>query len=209
MSRLNSGDVLNVIIAGVGGQGTLFASRVMAQAALEAGFSVRVAETYGVTQRGGPVYSQVRIGMDLYGPLIPKASSSLILGLEPIETLRRAVDYLAPGASVAINSRPNVPLESTLGLQPSPSFESIRRELLNLGAGVILAVDARAMAEQAGGAASMNVFMLGTLLGFEVFPLDYESVKRAMASVTPSRFLDMNLLSLARGRDHALSELSC
>jgi indolepyruvate ferredoxin oxidoreductase beta subunit len=198
-------DCLNLIIAGVGGQGSLFASQVVAQAAIQEGFSVRIAETYGVTQRGGPVYSQVRIGHHVYGPLIPRGRCDLILGLEPIETLRRAADYLAPGGSVAINIRANVPLETRLGRQPDLSFETIREELRKLEVGELLAVDARAMAERAGGAGSMNVFMIGTLFGFDIFPLSYDSVEKALRTVTRPRFLEGNLLSLAKGREYAMS----
>ena len=196
---------LNLIIASVGGQGSLFASKVIANAAMQEGFSVRIAETYGVTQRGGPVYSQLRIGQQVYGPLIPKLRCDLILGLEPIETLRRAADYLAPGGSVAVNTRVNVPLESKLGRQPDLSFETIRKELQKLGAGELLAVDARVMAERAGGAASMNVFMIGTMFYFDIFPLSYDSVENAVKTITRSSLLEGNLLSLAKGREYALS----
>ena len=202
---MSSQGPLNLVIAGVGGQGSLFASQVIAQAAIQEGFSVRIAETYGVTQRGGPVYSQVRIGHQVYGPLIPKGRCDLILGLEPIETLRRAADYLAPGGSVAINTRANVPLETKLGRQPALSFETIREELQKLGVGELLVVDARAMAERAGGAASMNVFMIGTLFGFDIFSLSYGSVEKALRIITRPRFLEGNLLSLAKGREYALA----
>ena len=202
---LSSPDPLNLIIAGVGGQGNLFASQVIGKAAIQEGFSVRIAETYGVTQRGGPVFSQLRIGHLVYGPPIPKGRCNLILGLEPIETLRRAADYLAPGGSVAVNTWVNVPLETKLGRQPNLSFETIREELQKLGVGELLAVDARAMTEQAGGAASMNVFMIGTLFGFDIFPLGYDSVEKAVKTISRPRFLEGNLLSLARGREHSLS----
>lgn len=200
-----SKDSLNLIIAGVGGQGSLFASQVIARAAMQEGFSVRIAETYGVTQRGGPVYSQVRIGHQVYGPLIPKGRCDLILGLEPIETLRRAADYLARGGSVAVNTRVNVPLETKLGRQPDLSLETIKEELQKLGVGELLTVDARVMAERAGGAASMNVLMIGTLFGFDIFPLSYDSVENAVRAITHPRFLEGNLLSLAMGREYALS----
>jgi indolepyruvate ferredoxin oxidoreductase beta subunit len=195
----------NMIIAGVGGQGSLFASRILAQAAIHQGYSVRVAESYGVTQRGGPVYSQVRIGPRVYGPLIPRGRGQVILGLEPIETLRRCAHYLAPGGGVAVNRRVNEPLESTLGRQPRLEFETIRQEIEKLGVGQLLAVDARAMAEQAGGAATLNVFMVGTLFGLDGFPLSYDSVESAIRAVTPPRFLAGNLLSLTRGQEYALA----
>lgn len=201
----NVKEPLNLIIAGVGGQGSLFASQVIAQAAIQEGFSVRIAETYGVTQRGGPVYSQVRIGHRVYGPLIPKGQCHLILGLEPIETLRRAADYLAPGGSVAVNTRVDAPLETKLGRQPNLSFETIQKELRKLGVGEMLAVDARAMAEQAGAAGSANMFMVGLLFGFDIFPLSYEAVEKAVRAITRPRFLEGNLLALAQGREYALS----
>ena len=195
----------NLIIAGVGGQGSIFASQVVARAAVKEGFFVRIAETYGVTQRGGPVYSQVRIGKRVYGPLIPKARCHLIVGLEPIEALRRAADYLAPGGSVLINTHVNVPLETQLGKQPELHFEAIEQQLRKLGAGQLLAIGARAMAEAAGGAATTNVLMLGEACGLEIFPLSYKSVESAVRAASRPRFLDANLMSLDTGRQYALA----
>jgi Pyruvate/2-oxoacid:ferredoxin oxidoreductase gamma subunit len=106
---------------------------------------------------------------------------------------------------VTINTRANVPLETKLGRQPDLSFETIREELQKLGVGELLAVDARAMAERAGGAGSMNVFMVGTLFGFDIFPLSYDSVEKALRIITRPRFLEGNLLSLAKGREYALA----
>lgn len=200
-----AGSLLNLIIAGVGGQGNLFASQVIAQAALQQGLSVRIAETYGVTQRGGPVYSQVRIGREVYGPLISLGQCDFIIGMEPLETLRRAADYLAPGGHVSINTRINVPLEIKLGRQPALDIPAILLGLERLGAGEILAVDAAAEAERAGGAATINIFMLGTLYGLHSFPLPYESMEEAVRVVTKPRFLDQNLISLRAGRDFALA----
>ena len=122
---------------------------------------MRVAETYGVAQRGGAVFSQIRLGYDVCGPLIPKKQCPLILGLEPIEALRRAVDYLAPGGSVVLNTRVNAPLETKMGREPSLDLPAIRDELDRLDAGRVVEVDALALAKQAGGAATMNVVMLG------------------------------------------------
>ena len=201
----NTQGPFNLIIAGVGGQGSIFASQVVAHAAMQEGFSVRIAETYGVTQRGGPVYSQVRIGKQVYGPLIPKGRCHLLMGLEPIEALRRAAEYLAPGGSVLINTHVDVPLETQLGKQPELRFETIEQELQKLGAGELLAIDARALAEQAGGAGTTNVFMLGAMSGFEIFPLTYESIENAVRDTTRSRFLQGNLTSLNRGREYALA----
>jgi indolepyruvate ferredoxin oxidoreductase beta subunit len=202
---LDKAGPFNLIIAGVGGQGNIFASQVVARAAIEEGFSVRIAETYGVTQRGGPVYSQIRIGRPVYGPLIPKWRCHLIMGLEPIETLRRAADYLGTEGGVVLNTRISVPLETQLGNQPSLNLETIEQELWRLGAGEVLTLDARALAEEAGGAATTNVLMLGAASALEVFPVSRESMENAVRVTTRPRFLEANLASLRRGQQYALS----
>lgn len=104
-----------------------------------------------------------------------------------------------------INTRINVPLETQLGKQPDLDFETIEQELRKLGAGELLAIDARAMAEQAGGAATTNVLLLGAMCGFDIFPLSYESVEDAVKTTTRPRFLEANLISLDKGRKHALA----
>jgi indolepyruvate ferredoxin oxidoreductase beta subunit len=195
----------NLIIAGVGGQGSIFASQVIARAAMQEGFSVRIAETYGVTQRGGPVYSQIRIGRPVYGPLIPKGRCHLIMGLEPIEALRRAADYLRAGGGVVLNTHISVPLETQLGKQPALTLETIERELRTLGAEELLTMDARALAEEAGGAATTNVLMVGAVCVFDGFPLSYESVEKAVKAAARPRSLEANLISLNRGREYALA----
>lgn len=192
----------DLIIAGVGGQGSLFASKVVAQAAFNEGLSVRVAETYGVAQRGGAVFSQIRLGYDVCGPLIPKKECPLILGLEPIEALRRAVEYLAPGGGVVLNTRVNAPLETKMGREPSLELPAIREELERLQPGRIQEVDALSVALEAGGAATMNVVMLGALLGFEDFPLSYDAMANAIGTVGKPTYLRNNLLSLSKGAGH-------
>ncbi len=196
---------LDLIIAGVGGQGSLFASKVIAQAAFHQGISVRVAETYGVAQRGGSVYSQIRLGYEVCGPMIPKGGCRLILGLEPIEAMRRATEYLAPGGTVILNSRVNAPLETKMGKQPDLDVPTICRELSRLQAGFILEVDALSLALQAGGVPTLNVVMLGALLSLDAFPLTYDAIKHALGSVGKSAYLEQNLISLNCGREHGLA----
>jgi indolepyruvate ferredoxin oxidoreductase beta subunit len=189
----------DLIIAGVGGQGSLFASKVVAQAAFKEGISVRVAETYGVAQRGGAVFSQIRLGYDVCGPLIPKKECPLILGLEPIEALRRATEYLAPGGSVVLNTRVNAPLETKMGREPSLELPAIRDELERLQPGRIQEVDALSVAMEAGGAATMNVVMLGALLRVDDFPLSYDAMAKAIGTIGKPTYLRNNLLSLSKG----------
>ena len=201
----------DVILAGVGGQGSLFASRVLAQAAFHQGVSVRVAETYGVAQRGGAVFSQIRLGYGVSGPLIPRGECRFLLGLEPIEALRRARDYLAPGGSVVLNTRIQLPLETKMakmakmakmGRQPSPDLATIRLELERLEAGRIVEVDALALAMEAGGPATANVVLLGALSCLPGFPLTGEAMARGIEATGNKAYLERNLLSLAKGREH-------
>ena len=193
---------LDLIIAGVGGQGSLYASKVIAQAAFYQGVSVRVAETYGVAQRGGSVYSQIRLGYEVCGPMIPKGSCHLILGLEPIEAMRRSVEYLAPGGIVVLNTRVNAPLETKMGKQPELEITTIQEQLNKLEAQV-LTVDAWTLAQEAGGPATMNVVMLGALLSLEGFPLTYDAMVEAIGMIGKQSYWEKNLLSLARGQKYA------
>jgi len=192
----------DVILAGVGGQGSLFASRVIAQAAFHQGVSVRVAETYGVAQRGGAVWSQIRLGYGVSGPLIPRGECRFLLGLEPIEALRRARDYLAPGGSVVLNMRIQLPLETKMGREPGTDLAAIRAELEGLEAGCIVEVDALALAMEAGGPATANVLLLGALSCLPGFPLTGAAMERGIEAAGGKAYLERNLLSLAKGREH-------
>lgn len=193
---------LDLIIAGVGGQGSLYASKVIAQAAFYQGVSVRVAETYGVAQRGGSVYSQIRLGYEVCGPMIPKGSCHLILGLEPIEAMRRSVEYLVPGGIVVLNTRVNAPLETKMGKQPDLEITTIQEQLNRIKARVLI-VDAWTLAQEAGGPATINVVMLGALLSLEDFPLTYNSMVEAIGRIGKQAYREQNLLSLARGQEYA------
>jgi indolepyruvate ferredoxin oxidoreductase beta subunit len=194
----------DVILAGVGGQGSLFASRVVAQAAFHQGVSVRVAETYGVAQRGGAVVSQIRLGYGVAGPLIPPGECPFLLGLEPIEALRRAREYLAPCGSVVLNARVQLPLESKMGKEPAVELAAIRAALEALEAGRVVEVDALALAMEAGGPATANVVLLGALSCLPGFPLGLEAMERGIEKAGKSEFLERNLLSFAKGREHGL-----
>jgi len=192
----------DVILAGVGGQGSLFASRVLAQAAFHQGVSVLVAETYGVAQRGGAVWSQIRLGYGVSGPLIPRGECRFLLGLEPIEALRRARDYLAPGGSVVLNTRIQLPLETKMGRETGTDLATIRSQLEGLEAGCIVEVDALALAMEAGGPATANVVLLGALSCLPGFPLTGEAMERGIEAAGNKAYLERNLLSLAKGREH-------
>ncbi len=195
---------LDLIVAGVGGQGSLFASKIIAEAAFHQGMSVRVAESYGVAQRGGSVFSQIRLGHDVCGPQIPKGDCALILGLEPIEALRRAVEYLTPGGDVILNTNVQAPLETKMGRQPNLTIETIRDELLTLRPSLLLDIDAQALAAEAGGGITANVVMLGALSSLDTFPLALEAIEKALRTAGSAKLLESNLCSLNAGLEAGL-----
>jgi len=114
-----------IVIAGVGGQGTLLASRLLAQSAIEAELSVKIGETYGMAQRGGPVMSHVQIGGNVSGPQICPGEADVLLGLEEGEAVRRGVTYLKEGGLALVNSRRLPPVEVISGMAEYPSRERL------------------------------------------------------------------------------------
>ena len=95
---------MNILICGIGGQGVVYASKLLAKQALERGETVHTAETIGMAQRGGSVVSHVRIGGDCHSPLIPRGDADILIGLEPAEAVR-SIAFLKPGGTVAVSNR--------------------------------------------------------------------------------------------------------
>ena len=121
-------DPLNIIICGVGGQGNILASELLAAALVEKGFNTTVGETYGVSQRGGSVMSHVRVSsLHQYGVLIPRGEADIIIGFEPIETLRVAREYGNKSTRIIFDTRPNYPLGVLVGeaLYPDSALRSL------------------------------------------------------------------------------------
>ena len=114
----------SIILCGVGGQGTIMASRLIAAAAMEKGLDVRSAETIGMAQRGGSVFSHIRIGKDINSPLIAKGEADLIIGFEPAEAVRQ-LPYLRAGGAAAVSLRSVMPVSATIGKSVYPYDEII------------------------------------------------------------------------------------
>ena len=104
----------NILLAGVGGQGTVLASKLLARAAMDAGLNVRTAETIGMAQRGGCVVSHVRTGDDIASPLVPKHTADVMIAFEPAEAVR-CLDYLAPDGAVIVNKKAVMPITVNFG----------------------------------------------------------------------------------------------
>jgi indolepyruvate ferredoxin oxidoreductase beta subunit len=192
-------DPLNVIVTGVGGQGNVLISQLMGRALVRAGFHVTIGETYGASQRGGAVMSHLRISRQAqYGPLIPHGQGDVILGLEPLETLRVLAQYGNPAVTVIANSRPIYPLAVAIGTAHYPSVEEIARALEELSSRAWL-INATDIALDLGASILANIVMVGALVGAGVLPLAAKELELELQESLPGDRLDLNLKAFRKG----------
>lgn len=190
---------LNIVIAGVGGQGNVVASEVLATALSRAGYRVSVGETFGASQRGGSVMSHVRAAREATpGPLIPKGLADIILGFEPLETLRLLADYGRETTRVVVNPRPVYPLAVQQGQATYPEAATLMAKLTGLAAEV-LTVDATGLARQAGDMRAQNLAMVGALVGSGWLPLDAATVERVLGERFADDVLTLNVEAFRLG----------
>ena len=190
---------LNVLIAGIGGQGNILCSRVIASAALKQGHRVRVADTLGGAQRGGCVSSHIQIGSRVFGPLIPEGRADILVGFEPVEALR-AAKFLSPKATAIVNSRRVVPSDVKMGKARYPDLEVIVGYLKRLAESVYV-LDAMALAEKVESPVSMNIVMLGALAGVGKLPIQTDLLRDTMLEWVPERTREHNIKAFDLGID--------
>ena len=196
---MEGNDPLNVIVTGVGGQGNVLISQLMGRALVRAGYHVTIGETYGASQRGGAVMSHLRVSRQAqYGPLIPQGQADVILGLEPVETLRVLGQYGNPGVTVITNSRPVYPLAVAIGTAHYPSVEEIVKALEELSSRAWL-INATDVAIGMGAAILANIVMVGALVGASVLPLAAEEFEMELRESLPADRLDLNLKAFRLG----------
>jgi len=188
---------LDLVIAGVGGQGNILLSRMVGQAAARAGMEVRISEAFGSAQRGGAVFSNVRLGKS-YSSVIPLGKADALLALEPGEALRQS-RFLARNGLALISSKPLMPVEVLAGKAAYPSVEKIGHLMKELASKVFM-IDASALAEQAGDARTANTVMLGALDGCHILPFRSDLLRETMISAIPSKMVEANLKAFDLGR---------
>jgi indolepyruvate ferredoxin oxidoreductase beta subunit len=192
-------DPLNIIVTGVGGQGNVLISQLMGRALMRTDYHVTIGETYGASQRGGAVMSHLRISLQAqYGPLIPHGQADVILGLEPVETLRVLGQYGNPDVTVITNSRPVYPLAVAIGTARYPSVEEIVKALEELSSRAWL-INATDIALDLGAPILANIVMAGALVGADVLPLAAKEFELELQESLPSDRLDLNLKAFRRG----------
>lgn len=184
----------NIILCGVGGQGTILASRLIASAAMKKGLSIKTAETIGMAQRGGSVFSHLRIGEGAHSPLIAKGEADLIIGFEPGETVRQ-LPFLKKGGAVVVSSRPVMPVSALIGKSCYDAGEMLRYLQKNIQN--LTMVDADLAARELGSAKVLNVVLLGAALRSGELGLEEGDLEEAVREGVPERFLELNRKALS------------
>ena len=184
----------SIVLCGVGGQGTILASKLLAAAAMSKGLPVKTAETIGMAQRGGSVFSHVRIGDGVASPLIGRGRADLIIAFEPAEAVRQ-LPYLREGGTVVVSTRPIIPVSATIG-GPAYDLAAVMAYLREQVGEKLVVVDADAAAEALGSAKCLNVVLLGAADRTGVLALTADDVRSAIAARLPERFHDLNFRAL-------------
>lgn len=195
--------MLNVLLTGVGGQGTVLAAKVLAQAAQDKGWQVRTAETIGMAQRGGNVVSHVRMGSageEVYAPLVAHDTADLIIAFEPAEAAR-ALPYLAPHGTLVTATTAVQPVTAALSKEPYRAETVVAYLSEQLGESRFVAVDDAALCSQLGSRKPLNTLLLAKALNTGCLPLDLDDMTRAVEACVKPRFIELNkqAISLARG----------
>lgn len=189
--------VRNIIMCGVGGQGTILASKLVSQTALDAGLPVRTAETIGMAQRGGSVTSHVRIGAGAYSPLVPLGTADAIIAFEPAEAVR-SLPYLAPGRGAVVVSRRAVPPVTAALARLEYDGAEMLGYLRQCGERVVV-VDGDEVCLACGSPKVLNTALLGAAAEAGVLGFSADDLERVIRRTLPERFVEMNVQALALG----------
>jgi len=190
----------NIVLAGVGGQGILLAGEILGTAALKEGLNVRVSEIHGMAQRGGSVTSNVRIGEGVLAPTVVEGTADIIVGFEPIETLRN-LRFASAKTTVLLNNESIPPPGLTAKLMDYPSLGDIINKI-HMFTEKIIVLEAAEAAEKAGSILTRNAVLIGALAATEKMPVNDESLKEAIRGLVPARYLKMNMKAFELGREH-------
>ena len=186
--------ITNILLVGVGGQGILLASEILAEAFMLAGFDVKKSEIHGMSQRGGSVVSHVRFGREVFSPTVPEGEGDILFGFELLEATR-ALPLLRPGAKVVVNDYRIPPPSVLLGQASYPDdlAERIRARFADF-----LLVDGLHLAQQAGDARAANTVLLGAVS--KRLSIDESVWQQALQNMVPKKVLEMNRTAFAMGR---------
>lgn len=183
----------NILLCGVGGQGIVLASKLIAQAAMENSLPVMSAETIGMAQKGGSVFSHVRIGSDLSSPMIPKGGADVIIGFEPAEAVRM-LPYLKKDGTVIVNSCPTKPVTAMLSASSYTGKEMLAYLKKNVER--LTVVDCERAASEIGSLKVVNMILLGAAAATGELPISMADIKTCLAKRLKPQLLEMNYKAL-------------
>ena len=185
----------NIMIVGVGGQGSLLASKLLGRLLLSKGYDIKVSEVHGMSQRGGSVVTYVRFGDKVYSPVIDKGEADFIVSFELLEAARWT-EFLKPGGKLIANTQQINPMPVIIGAAEYPAAlaEKIAAAGIDLDA-----VDALSLAEQAGSPKAVNLVLMGKLSKY--FDIPEEEWMAAIEQSVPPKFLEMNKTAFTLGRN--------
>jgi len=194
-----SADPLNLIICGVGGQGNILVSGLIGNALMKKGYRVTIGETFGASQRGGAVFSTLRISTKRsYGPLIPQGKAHLILGLEPLETLRMLQRYGNPEVVCVTNTHPVLTVGALSKKEEYPDLGELRGAIEKLSRSAWF-IDATNIALKLGTPIVVNIVMVGALIGSGQLALERIDIENEMRDIFPPEKMGLNLRALEMG----------
>ena len=184
----------NIMIVGVGGQGSLLASKMLGKLLLSQGYDVKVSEVHGMSQRGGSVVTYVRYGEKVYSPVIDKGTADYIISFEKLEAARW-VPYLKKGGKIIMSNQEIDPMPVIIGAAKYP--ENLVEKMKAAGADVD-AIDALDLAMEAGSSKAVNLVLMGRLSKY--FDATEEAWQEALEACVPAKFLELNKKAFALGR---------
>ena len=186
----------NIMIVGVGGQGTLLASKLLGRLLLDKGYDVKVSEVHGMSQRGGSVVTYVRYGDKVYSPIIDKGQADFIVSFEVLEAARWT-EYLKPGGKIVTNTQQTNPMPVITGAAQYP--ENLVEKMRAAGVDVD-AIDALKLAEEAGSSKAVNIVLMGRLSRYFT-DIPQEEWMAAVEKSVPAKFLELNKKAFQLGRE--------
>ena len=192
-------NTINLIITGVGGQGNILMSRLLGSVFLKKMYHVNIMDDIGVSQRSGAVQSVIRISKKRgYGPIVPDRCGHIIVGLEPLETLRRLRKYGYPHTFAIVNFRPIFPVGVLLKRAKYPDYDELRQGIVELTRKAWF-VDATSIALKIDSPVLTNVVMIGALFRTQLLPIELEDIEKEIKERFTPRFVKMNLKAFSEG----------
>ena len=187
----------SIMIVGVGGQGTLLASRILGNAIISAGYDVKVSEVHGMSQRGGSVITYVKYADKVYSPIIDEGEADVVLAFELLEAYR-ALPYLKKGGKVIVNTQAMDPMPVIIGAMKYP--ENIAEKMAKMVD--VTAVDALSLAKEAGNIKAVNVVLIGFMAKATDIP--YDTWIETIQTTVPAKFLEVNLKAFDLGYNYTI-----